>query len=164
MLHKVCFHNLDAAFQALISAVKQQIGSRNSDFLTWVNFKTDVGFTALHYASYRGNLSIIIQLIELGAQILATTERGMNVMHVAAQGDQPGSLVYFKQIHNLSVMSVDKTGSTVLHWACYSGSESAINYILSWEPNLNETDNEGLTPLHLAVVSGIYLKRKAESR
>lgn len=28
-----------------------------------------------------------------------------------------------------------------------------MSYLLAWEPNLNIQDNEGLTPLHLAVRS-----------
>lgn len=29
----------------------------------------------------------------------------------------------------------------------------ALNYLLAWKPNLNEQDDEGHTPLHLAVQS-----------
>lgn len=96
----------------------------------------------------------------MGAKVNATNERGLNVMHLAAQADQPASLVYFKHVHGMSVSQADNTGSTVLHWACYSGSESAVNYILSWEPLLDSTDSEGLTSLHLAVVSGYHIKRQ----
>ena len=47
----------------------------------------------------------------------------------------------------------DKRGSTPLHWACYSNSEVALSYLLSWHPELDVRDNEGYTPLHLAVKS-----------
>jgi ankyrin repeat protein len=52
----------------------------------------------------------------------------------------------------------DNRGSTPLHWACYSKSEIAMCYILSWTQNLNEKDIEGFTPLHLAVRSVDALK------
>ena len=47
----------------------------------------------------------------------------------------------------------DKRYSTPLHWACYSGSEIAAAYLLSWDQDVNIKDSEGLTPLHLAVRS-----------
>lgn len=43
--------------------------------------------------------------------------------------------------------------STPLHWACYSRSEVALNYLLSMNPELEAKDQKGFTPLHLAVKS-----------
>mmetsp|Transcript_43314 Transcript_43314/g.41721 ORF Transcript_43314/g.41721 Transcript_43314/m.41721 type:complete len:142 (+) Transcript_43314:976-1401(+) len=43
--------------------------------------------------------------------------------------------------------------STPLHWACYSRSEIALNYLLSMNPLLEAHDQQGFTPLHLAVKS-----------
>lgn len=49
----------------------------------------------------------------------------------------------------------DSKGSTPLHWACYSGSESAVNALMAWEAEIDCQDKiYGLTPLHLAVLSG----------
>jgi ankyrin repeat protein len=45
-----------------------------------------------------------------------------------------------------------------MHWACYSKSEIALVYLLSWVPFLDDQDCEGLTPLHLAVRSVETLK------
>ena len=47
----------------------------------------------------------------------------------------------------------DARGSTPLHWACYSKSEIALCYLLSWVKILDDQDIEGYTPLHLAVKS-----------
>lgn len=44
----------------------------------------DDGFTALHFASFRGNLTIIEQLIDNGCDIYAKNNYGINVMHVGA--------------------------------------------------------------------------------
>jgi ankyrin repeat protein len=52
----------------------------------------------------------------------------------------------------------DNRGSTPLHWACYSKSEIALCYILSWTKALDEKDIDGFTPLHLAVKSVDSLK------
>ena len=45
------------------------------------------GFTALHFASYRGNIGMIEFLIKKGAQIDTLNNHGMNVLHIGAQGD-----------------------------------------------------------------------------
>ena len=40
-----------------------------------------------------------------------------------------------------------------MHWACYSNSEIALSYLLAWKPEMNIKDQEGFTPLHLAIKS-----------
>ena len=51
----------------------------------------------------------------------------------------------------VDIYSVDERGSTPLHWASYSSSETALAYLLSYCDDVNIKDNEGYTPLHLAV-------------
>jgi len=82
--------------------------------------------------------------------------RGLNVIHIAAQGDQPVSIAYFKK-RGISLLATDNNGSTALHWAAYFGMENATYYLTSWGCNVNEKDNEfGCTPLHLGVNSGNF--------
>ena len=47
-------------------------------------------------------------LIKYGADIHQTNKMGMNVLHVAAQGDQPVSLAYFIE-KGIDVDTMDKT-------------------------------------------------------
>lgn len=93
-------------------------------------------FTALHLASYRGNMDAIRTLMRLGADKHAENYFGLNMVHVAAQGDQAASLYYFKS-QGVDINKQDKRGSTPLHWACYSQSEIALTYLLAWNPDLN---------------------------
>ena len=74
------------------------------------------------------------------------------MLHVAAQGDTPLPLYLFWQL-GLDLNQKDKRGSTPLHWACYSQSEVAMCYLLAWNPKLDIGDNEGFTPMHIAVRS-----------
>jgi palmitoyltransferase len=120
----------------------------------WVNQKTQQGHTAIHYAAYRGNIEIIKKLIKNGADLEIANSRGLNVLHMAAQGNQPNSLVYFFKKYSLNIHSVDDLGSTPLHWACYTGSENSVQFLLNWYSEVNAQDREGLTPMHLAVMSG----------
>jgi len=46
-------------------------------------------------------------------------------------------------------------GGTALHWAAFYGSLMAVNFLLAWNIfDINRPDLEGLTPLHLGVMSG----------
>ena len=109
-------------------------------------------FTALHLASFKGNMDAIRALIAYGANSHAVNKFGLNMLHVAAQGDVACSLYFFKE-KGVDLDLQDGRGSTPLHWACYSTSEVALKYLLAWGPDMNLRDNEGYTPLHLAVKS-----------
>lgn len=60
----------------------------------------------------------------------------------------------------LSIKEVDNRGSTPLHWACYSGSELSMIYLLAWikKEDLSLKDDDGYTALHLAVKSADELE------
>lgn len=114
--------------------------------------KTDIfGNTAILYAAYRGNIFIVRSLIECGADVNVTSNKGLNVLHMAAQGNNPNIIIYFKTKYNMSVLSKDSQGNVPLHWACYNSSEEAINFLLSYMDDINIQNNEGKTPLHVAV-------------
>ena len=114
--------------------------------------KTDIfGNTAILYAAYRGNILIIRSLIECGADVNVTSKNGLNVLHMAAQGNNPNIIIYFKIKYNISVLSTDLQGNTPLHWASYNSSEEAINFLLSYMADINIKNNDGKTPLHIAV-------------
>ena len=104
----------------------------------------------MHFASYKGHLDAINVLMRNGANKNALTATGLNMLHVAAQGDAASSLYFFREI-GLNINSQDKRGSTPIHWACFRQSEIALSYLLAWEPQINLIDIDGNTPLHLAV-------------
>lgn len=55
----------------------------------------------------------------------------------------------------MSITEVDISGSTPLHWACFSCSELALIYLLAWVKveELNKQDVNGFTPLHISINS-----------
>jgi ankyrin repeat protein len=80
---------------------------------------TEEQWTALHYASFSGNLDAIYTLLENKADMYAQNINKLNMLHVACQGDNPGPLYLFKML-GLNLNTPDKRGSTPLLWACYS--------------------------------------------
>ena len=51
----------------------------------------------------------------------------------------------------MDINEPDLRGSTSLHWAVYSKSELALNYLLAWGAETEVFDSKEMTPLHLAV-------------
>jgi len=130
LLHEACFQNYESIAKSLIKRATETLTS--SAMSDWINIKTTAdGFTALHFTSFKGNTLLCDLLLKYGADIAAKNNYGINVMHVAAQGDQPITLYYFKQ-KGVDIRSRDNRGSTPMHWACYSKSEVALIYLLAW--------------------------------
>ena len=140
------------------------------DLEKFVNVSNDKGVTALHYASFIGNIKIIELLIKNGAYSDIKTTRGLNIIHYSAQGNKPNSLMYFyikfkdDNIESLKklIKEEDKGGSTPLHWAAYSNAEDALMYLINLDifknenerqEFINKKDKQGYTPLHLSVTS-----------
>jgi hypothetical protein len=120
-----------------------------------MNTQNTEGFTALLYASYSGHLDIVRFLVEeYHVNTSLTTNTGLNPLHVAAQRNMVLPLLYFKDLININ--SVDTLQSTPLHWAAYMNSEAVVAFLLT-EPGLtclDQQDNDGNTPLMLAVTYG----------
>ena len=153
-LVKSTFLNMTEISIFLIEEAKRNLQFKdNKLFIDFINKKGDNGFNALHYAAFRGNIKILEKLIENGADISIKNNSGLNVMHMAAQGDQPNVLVFFKEKFDLKISCLDSVMSTPLHWASYMGAESSVDYLMSWNADINARDKDGFTPLHLAVMT-----------
>ena len=114
------------------------------------------GLTPLHIAAYMGKSKIIRLLVRKGALISLNSKYGMNVVHFAAQNNQPWAIAYFHEEHGFPLDEKDEDGNTPLHWACHFGSATTAEFILKWSPHsINEPNSLYQTPLHLATESAI---------
>jgi len=58
LMHMACFKNLEEIGHALMQRALDTVTEKQ--VLAWVNFKTkDDGFAPIHFASFRGNISLI---------------------------------------------------------------------------------------------------------
>ena len=160
--HILALNNNSNTIQYLIRHVRlTQTRDKHGDnavnvLRAWANARTEDLFTCLHFAVYKGNLKITKMLIDIGADIDAKNKQGLGVMHIAAQGDQPLLLAYFRSLQQ-HFTHPDFKGSTPLHWAAYLGCELAASLLLAWDVGktcLNAADGDGHTPLHLATIAG----------
>lgn len=110
---------------------------------------SDDSFTAMHFAAYYGNYQIVDYLLRHGADPFVANNCNINMLHIAAQGDQPLSIALFLKL-GLGVNSRDERMSTPLHWSVFTGAELSTTYLLAWGADPNAQDSQGLTALHLA--------------
>ena len=149
ILHKSCFLDYSEISTTIIKELKKRLGSLTL-LANFINEKTGEGLTALHFTAYKGNIELSKFLIENGASVTAVTDLGKNVIHLSAEGNQPSAMIYFLYKEKFDVYTGDDNGSSALHWACYSGAEESVNFLIGLNAFLDVQDKEKLTPLHLA--------------
>ena len=147
LLIKLIF--LETDFTKLFNIIKKKITPQNLNI--YINTTDDNGISPLLYASFLGKYDTVILLIENGSKINMRNFMGLSVMHMAAQGDNPNMLIFFKEKYNFSVNDRDYAGNTPLHWACHIGSENVINFLISWMNDINILNKKGQTPFHFAI-------------
>ena len=86
LLHDSTFHDASKLVRVIIRHGRMNLTPpKLSD---WIDAKTHVdGFSALHFAFFKGNPDTCELLIDNGADIYARNNFGINMVHVAAQGD-----------------------------------------------------------------------------
>ena len=136
-------------FPNLFNIIKKKLSKEELTFL--INLPDDNSNTPLLYATFKGSYEKVNLLIQHGAKVEMRNFMGLSVMHMAAQGDKPNMLIYFKDKFGFSINDRDFPGNTPLHWACHMGAENSINFLLSWMSDINILDRKGQTPLHLGI-------------
>ena len=92
VLHIAVYKKLYKIVEMIINYCKQ---NNNDGLKQFINEQNKQGTTAIHFASFKGDVKIIELLIKNGADIYALTKRQLNVIHYACQGNKPTSLMYF---------------------------------------------------------------------
>jgi len=151
-LHFSAFKNNYDLTLLILEEIKKGLGINSSKKISeFINAKNKEGITALHYSVINGNIAIFKLLKKYGANLEAVTNTGRNIMHIAAESNQPSMMIYLYLNEAQDISSVDENGSTPLHWACYYKAEECVNYLLHLNVDINAQDKENFTPLNIAV-------------
>ena len=170
ILHNACATDKTDIVITIIEKTKIRLGLDNNDnnnlsqeektenlkiFKDFINAKTDGdNQTALHLASFRGNIKIIKLLIANYAEINVLTAKGYNMIHKAAMGNKPSAIIYFNKKYNMNLEDTDENQMNALHLATRNCMENSVIYLLNLGINVNLKDKEGNTALHYAVRKG----------
>lgn len=146
------------------SPVHAAIAARNEDILyailerdsQFIHLVDDEGRPPLHFAAYMGYLEEVRYL--LGISPLSAVERDKNgffPLHIASiKGYINIMHELFPYCHDPEEM-LDHKRRNILHLAAKNGKYKVVNYIIKTiklEKLINERDEEGNTPLHLATM------------
>ena len=152
VLHISIFLDLSEITIYLLNYIKEKLSSE--EFTLFINQKNKKGVTAIHYASLKGNIKIIKILINNNSNIYELSNSKFNIIHFAAQGNQPNSIVFFHENYpKINIDSKDEEGKTPLHLACFYKNEKVVLYLIHLGVNINEQDDSGFTPLHIAIIN-----------
>lgn len=108
--------------------------------------------TPLHWATRQGHASIIVILLQSGANPGARDGEGCAAIHLAAQFGHT-AIVGYLIAKGQNVNSQDSNGMTALMWACYrTSSIDPVRLLVTLGSSLTITDNvHGNTALHWAI-------------
>ncbi|ONI12114.1 hypothetical protein PRUPE_4G145300 [Prunus persica] len=114
----------------------------------------ELGWTPLHYAALGGNLEAARVLLQLDSDASYILDKsGISALHVAAYAGCTKILEEMIGRRPDTCDLLNDKGQTILHAAVLGEQINVVNYILK-NPKLagliNEVDNDGNTPLHLA--------------
>jgi palmitoyltransferase len=116
------------------------------------------GNTPMLFAAYKGNLDIIIKLIDLGVKYDVRNKAGLDVIQMAAQNDMAHVIIFFKEKYNFDLFMPDLLGNNSLHWACSNCSKLALGYLLFYIDDknadiINSVNKNNQTALHLTILT-----------
>ena len=123
-----------------------------------LSLKDKDGNTPMLFAAYKGNLEIIIKMIELGVKYDIKNKAGLDVIQMAAQGDNANVIVYFKEKYNYDIFQKDNQGNNSIHWASSNCAKIALGYLLYYIDDehkniINEVNKNGQSALHLTILT-----------
>ncbi|MEN0046097.1 MAG: ankyrin repeat domain-containing protein [Bacteroidota bacterium] len=123
-----------------------------------VNQKNHEGYIALHHAVRRNSTKLFDLLVGKGADLAAVDSKGNNFMYHIFKAYNSRSEDAFQQF--LSVAKDKKlesnkafeAGNTLAHLAVDKNAKILLEKAIALGANINQKNNDGLTPLHLAAM------------
>ena len=114
--------------------------------------KDDHHVTAMHVAARKGQIPILIYLIENNfVKGIDRAKNGATPAHDAAGTGNLDCLRYVLSHTMASASDIDNNNATPLHWAVQSGHRKVVQWLVAeGHAPIDATTMSGITPLHLA--------------
>ncbi|XP_031340471.1 uncharacterized protein LOC116168669 [Photinus pyralis] len=125
------------------------------------------GSTILHCAAYKGNESIVIQLLEYGLDVNTSDTDGKTPLHWASQKGHL-KVVRCLALKGADLNAVDNFGRTPLYVAVDSNKEKLVKFLLDNGVSTSQKDTYGRTALYQAIaknyepIVALLLDRKSD--
>lgn len=138
LLHMAVHYNLIVSFERI---TKQGIS---------INARDKYGSTALHWATCKGNLNAMKELIRLDADLNSKGFLGETALHIAAQSKNNEILQLLLEYKADPNIHEHDFNLTPLHRVAIHDNVEAIELLVQHNTLVGAVDKEGLTALHIA--------------
>ena len=140
--------------------------------------KNTKGWTALHYAANQGNIDVVWELMKNGYDRFTLDKNGTCTAIQVTNNEDVINMLTNKNILELAVKigdvdyvekiideehpflnHSDTYGRSLIYWACRYGHLEIVKLLFTYNyinVNIDSTDNDGMTPLHVATIKGHY--------
>lgn len=108
--------------------------------------------TAMHVAARKGQVSVLIYLVENGlVEEIPRAKNGATPAHDAAGTGNLECLRYILETTKASVADLDANNATPLHWAVQAGQVKTVQWlVLNGHSQVDVIARNGITPIHIA--------------
>ncbi|XP_061171092.1 putative ankyrin repeat protein RF_0381 [Saccostrea echinata] len=120
-----------------------------------LNFVDNNGNTALHSAACRGDIDLIMFLLEEGLNINSIRNDGKNVLHMCCMNGMIDTCKYLVNTYPYLLAVKDKDGHNTLHATAGSGNIDLLKFLLEKGLDINSTRNDGKAVLHLCCMNSM---------
>ena len=112
------------------------------------------GWTAMHVAAFSGNLDILKELINQGADINAENNDEETILHLAAGAQKPNIELVKHLLESKGIKqkleAKEKNGCTAMHISAFNGNLEILKELINQCADINAKNNDEETILHLA--------------
>ena len=108
------------------------------------------GCTAFHYFAKKGNYELVKFVVDIGIDIINTTDTQKNCLHIAAEYGHLNLYRALTSKHDVDHQLLDHYGWTALHYFAKIGSYELVKAVADMGIDINLKTNNGKNCLHIA--------------